>query len=261
VVPAELPADFEPAAQRAQAIAARTYAWYHRLFYGSQRDWDLADNESSQVYLGVAAESRSPTGVQAVRDTAGIVCAYSAPEGPRIFPAYYSSTCGGASRFAPRRKGEPEYPPLAGDVRCDFCSASPAYRWPAVAISKKRITERLRDRYSRIAAIGPIVDMEISERTSLGRPVQVIVSDAAGRMVSLDVEDFRLSVDPAGRTIKSGYFTPVVQKDAILFADGRGFGHGWGMCQYGANTLAKAGKTAGEILSFYYPGSSLVRAY
>ncbi len=261
VVPAELPADFEPAAQRAQAIAARTFAWYHKRFYGPRQDWDLLATEGSQVYRGANVESRSPEGVKAVHDTRGIVCAYSSPEGERIFPAYFSSTCGGGSRISPRRKGEPEYPPLAGNVRCDFCSPSPAYRWPAVSIPKKQITERLRERYSRIAAIGPIVGLEITERTPLGRPVQVAVSDAAGRQVSLDVEDFRLTVDPTGRVIKSGHFTPVVQKDSILFTDGRGFGHGWGLCQYGANTLAQSGKTASEILSFYYPGCQLVRAY
>lgn len=262
VVPAEMPADFEPAALRAQAIAARTFAWYQKRFYGPKRDdWDVLDNEGSQVYVGLQGESRSPAGVQAVRDTCGIVCACDTPEGPRIFPAYYSSTCGGVSRPGPRRKGEPEFPVLAGDVVCDFCAPSPAYRWPAVRISRKQITERLRERYPRIAAIGPIAGLEITARTPMGRPLQAEVYDASGRRELLDIEDFRLAVDPTGRTLKSAYFTPVVQGDAIVFTDGRGYGHGWGLCQYGANSLAQAGKTATEILKFYYPGSCIVRAY
>ena len=72
---------------------------------------------------------------------------------------------------------------------------------------------------------------------------------------------FRLAIDPTGHELKSTHFTPVDQGDAIQFTDGRGMGHGWGMCQSGANGLAKAGKTATEILQFYYPRCRLVRAY
>jgi len=46
-----------------------------------------------------------------------------------------------------------------------------------------------------------------------------------------------------------------------VLEDGRGFGHGVGMCQYGAEYLAEHGKTAEEILRYYYPGVQLVRAY
>jgi SpoIID/LytB domain protein len=86
------------------------------------------------------------------------------------------------------------------------------------------------------------------------------VFDAAGRHDGLDAEDFRLTVDPSGRVLKSTYFKPVVQKDAVLFTDGRGLGHGKGLCQFGADGLARENRTAGDILRFYYPGCQLTRA-
>jgi stage II sporulation protein D len=259
VVTVEMPADFKPAALYAQAVACRTYAWYQKRFHGLARDWDVLDNEGSQAYGGADAETDAAA--RAVVATSGIVCTWASPAGERIFPAYFSSTCGGVTRVAPQRKGEPKFPVLGGDVLCDFCASSPAFRWGPVTISKRQITERLRERYPRIAALGPIAGVAITGRTPMGRPVRVEVSDGDNHRVDLDIEDFRLTVDPTGRVLKSGHFTPVVQKDAVVFTQGRGYGHGWGMCQYGANALAKGGKSATEILHFYYPGCHLVRAY
>jgi stage II sporulation protein D len=47
----------------------------------------------------------------------------------------------------------------------------------------------------------------------------------------------------------------------LLLEDGRGFGHGLGMCQWGAEGQARAGRRAGKVLLHYYPGAQLVRAY
>jgi stage II sporulation protein D len=54
---------------------------------------------------------------------------------------------------------------------------------------------------------------------------------------------------------------PIVEKNAILLSNGHGFGHGMGLCQYGADALAQSGWHAERILKFYYPDSHLARAY
>ena len=82
-----------------------------------------------------------------------------------------------------------------------------------------------------------------------------------GLIVELEAEIFRLSVDPTGRIVRSTFFVPVVEQDAVVLTGGRGFGHGMGLCQYGAAALADAGWQASRILRFYYPGSQLTRAY
>ena len=49
--------------------------------------------------------------------------------------------------------------------------------------------------------------------------------------------------------------------EGLEFHDGRGFGHGVGLCQWGAQGMAAEGKTAEDILQFYYPGAVIVRSY
>ena len=68
-------------------------------------------------------------------------------------------------------------------------------------------------------------------------------------------------IDPTGLELQSTFFTPVFEDNAVVFTDGVGFGHGIGMCQYGAQRQARQGRTAGQILRFYYPSSRLTRAY
>ncbi len=152
-------------------------------------------------------------------------------------------------------------PPLAGNVTCDYCRDSPEYHWGPVRLACTRITEQLRQKYPKFRSIGPIERMEVVERTPGGRPVRLGLYDGSGRGVELEAENFRLAVDPTGREIRSTFFTPVDEADAIVLTDGRGFGHGIGMCQYGADALARSGRSAAQILTFYYPGSHITRAY
>ncbi len=87
VVPAELSLP-EIEAQKAQAVAARTYAAANKDTYGIE-GFDMLPTVWSQVYKGVAIESRM--GSQAVRDTRGIIATY----GGKPINALYTSTCGG----------------------------------------------------------------------------------------------------------------------------------------------------------------------
>ncbi len=261
VVSAELPATFHDEAFLAQAIAARTYAWYQKQTVGRSRPWDVTATESSQVYLGLERESLVPQAVRAVRGTCGLVCTWSAPEGERIFCSYYSSTCGGSTQAAAPVKHVPPIPPLAGGVKCDYCRHSPAYRWGPVRLEKATIGQRLRHRYPKFNSIGPIERVEVTDKTPDGRAVRLAFIDAQGRAIALEAENFRLAVDPAGRLIKSTFCKITNQSKAVLLTDGRGFGHGIGMCQYGADGLAQDGWTAARILRYYYPCSRLTRAY
>jgi stage II sporulation protein D len=260
VVAAELDRSFHREAFRAQAIIARTYVWYHRQQVVGSREWDVKSTEGSQVYRGMEREIFVPQATSAVDDTRGLVCTWSGPEGAQIFGTYYSSRCGGVTQAAGPVIHERIIPPLAGGVVCKYCRESP-YVWGPVKLVKSEITERLRERYARFQEIGPIDSLEVLSATADGRLVMLSLLDAEGRSIKLEAENFRLAVDPGGRRIKSTFFVPVVGEDSIMLTDGRGFGHGMGLCQYGANKLAKDGKTAGQILQYYYPTSKLSRAY
>jgi stage II sporulation protein D len=74
-------------------------------------------------------------------------------------------------------------------------------------------------------------------------------------------ENFRLTVDPPGMTIKSTHFQLRDEGAEIVLFNGRGWGHGLGLCQWGAEGMARRGMSAERILRHYFPGSKLVKAY
>ena len=104
--------------------------------------------------------------------------------------------------------------------------------------------------------ISPVAEYAACERAG-----RIAIADASGCRVTLAAERFRLALDPTGMEIRSTLFRIVVQPDTVEFVDGRGYGHGVGMCQWGAERLARMGKRAGEILAYYYPGCHLTLAY
>ncbi|NLX14415.1 MAG: SpoIID/LytB domain-containing protein [Phycisphaerales bacterium] len=261
VVASELHRGFHPEAFRAQAIAARTYAWYQKQTTTPAALWDLRATQSSQVYLGVDREELVPEAVEAVLQTRGVVCTWASPRGQRIFCAYYGSTCGGCTQAGGSVGNEPTIPPLAGGVVCEYCRESANYRWAPVRIGKDAITERLRSVYPRFETIGPIESLEGVDTSPCGRPKRIALRDGEGRTIELSAENFRMALNPAGMLIKSSWFEPLIDVTSITLANGRGFGHGMGLCQYGADGLARAGASAGRIIRHYYPTTSLIRAY
>jgi stage II sporulation protein D len=64
-----------------------------------------------------------------------------------------------------------------------------------------------------------------------------------------------------GRILKSTNFAIEAQPDYFVFGNGKGFGHGVGLCQNGMETKARRGMSYDRILSFYYPASKLKTLY
>jgi hypothetical protein len=185
VVSAELHRGFHQEAFRAQAIAARTYAWYMLRTGVPTQLWDITATEATQVYWDLDRAEEVPEAARAVRDTAGLVCTWNAPTGERIFKTYYSSTCGGCTHPG----GEP--PPLRGNVRCPHCARSPYATWGPVSLTKNLITERLRQKFSKFRTLGPITRMEVKEMTECGRAALMEFFDAKDESIVLPTEMFR----------------------------------------------------------------------
>jgi stage II sporulation protein D len=261
VVISEVPASFHPEALRVQAVVSRTYAWYQKRMAPPNRRWDLMATESSQMYTGIPWGDGGRQAMEAVRDTSGVVCTWNSPHGERIFCSYFSSTCGGHTQAAGPVKNESSIPPLSGIARCDYCADSRWFSWGPVRMSKKVVTERLRQKYPRFQKLGRIEDIQVVDQTVQGRPVRLRLLDAKKRAIELEAENLRLTVDPTGRELRSTFCTIRSQAGYFVFSEGRGFGHGLGLCQYGADGMARAGANAAYILRYYYPQSRLKRAY
>lgn len=261
VVGAEMPNYWEPAALAAQAIAARTYCLYIKKHFGSKRTWDVRKTQANQVYLGVVAESTQTW--NAVYRTYGQVLVCKHPAGNEdIFPTYYSSTCGGHTENSEHVFGD-SFEPLVG-VPCPYCKevAKPSFFfWPMAQFDKATVTTNLSRRYSSLKRLGEITNIIPVKQSNYGkfsRLTLVKLLGSTGKSASLRAEDLRLTIDPTGNKLKSTICQIINMGDKWAFLSGRGYGHGVGMCQCGAQAMARGGKTARRILSYYYPGSKIL---
>ena len=100
-----------------------------------------------------------------------------------------------------------------------------------------------------------------SDYGQFSRLTKIKLVGTTGKTDTLRAEDLRLAIDSSGRRIKSTVCHVVPWGDGWAFLSGRGWGHGVGMCQCGAEGMARGGSSAEEILQHYYPGAQIVSVY
>lgn len=250
VVDSEMPAKFPDAARQAQAIVARTYALYQKEHADPNSVFDLLSSQRSQKYLGVeyldkagkrlAGESDSSR--KAVKATRGLVCQH---EG-RLFCTYYSAVCGG--RTTNGHLFFKDAVSLLRSVPCDWCQASPYYRWKA-DIKESEFREKALPK-SQTNSKTPISSIRQISETDDKSVCRFEVEDR-GRRTTLTGVELRERL-PQGM-LSSPHFQMRLEKDRVIF-EGRGHGHGVGFCQWGAKGQAEAGKSCLDIIRHYYPG-------
>ena len=225
---------------KAQAIASRTFAIYKSI-ESSERDYDLRSDIYSQVYGGRTSEKYRTN--KAVDQTAGKMLIYK----KEVLPAYFHATCGGYTEDA-SLLWNTNLTPLKGRP-CRYCERSPHFNW-VTKISLMDIEKKLNKNGYRIKDIKAI---KISSRDISGRIRTVSIIDSLG-VEKIPSNKFRLAVDP--NIIRSTNFKVKIKGDIAIF-EGRGWGHGVGMCQWGAYFMAKRGLKTEDILRFYYPGAKI----
>ena len=108
---------------------------------------------------------------------------------------------------------------------------------------------------ARLSRSGALASLAVKERTPTGRIRTLSLTDSKGRFVDIAAKDFRQAL--GSDVIRSTNFSFVLDKETVLFS-GRGWGHGVGLCQWGALGMSKAGSSYVDILAFYYPGAKIV---
>jgi stage II sporulation protein D len=263
VLPKELYKDWSPQTYRALAVAARTFARFNMYNYGASHDYDLGSDQGSQMYGGLSAET--PKAWAALRDTRGKMLVYGPAGQERIFLAQYSAACGGIVNGAYVIREAPMDAPLVGGQVCNDCRECTRYRWPPVLLGKEDVYRAVLAAYPSASEMGGLSEIRVAEATPYGRMVWVDLVGPTGRSIRIRAEDLRLALlrggTPAAKGLYSMNCTIRDMGRAIQFADGRGFGHGVGVCQWGAEGKAQKGWTAEQILGFYYPGAKLATAY
>jgi stage II sporulation protein D len=225
---------------RAQAIVARTYAAYHRLL-NANKPYHIVASVAHQQFAGRVPPT-SPA-VAAVQETAGQILRW---EG-ELFPAFYHTESGGYTED-PRLVFAAGNLPALKPVVCPFSSGSPHFHWTR-DLDLSELSELLRRQG---VDVGQLTGLEVTERTPSLRAVAVTLRGTRG-LARLRGTEFRRMV--GYDVIKSTLFSVAVDDQKAHFA-GRGYGHGVGLCQWGAKGMAEQGYTARQILAFYYPGTT-----
>lgn len=253
VINSEMPASFPRAARQAQAIAARTYAL--SVMKGHPR-FDLYATSRSQKYLGYQYRDESSRRLagetdgsrEIVRETSGMVCTWRG----RLFTSWFSAVCGGRTT-----NGASVFTDSVGALRsveCEWCRDAELYRWNTthdLDQTSRALARHFADEGKSFGSLRSVTEIP-------GTP---------GDLPYYSVSDGARTLRVAGSTMRrllpygvlySPRFRATVAGREVRFA-GRGSGHGVGLCQWGANGLGQAGRSALEILRYYYDGIETVR--
>lgn len=251
---------FATEALRGQAIVARTFALDQMMRRG-HLNHDVSSTQGSQVYKGVQRRDIGRRAAAATRYTAGLVCTWNDGKGERIIPTYYSAACGGMTQSASIFSPADDIAPLAGGVPCDYCRIAPgdSYRWGPVNLPIGTVWERLSVRFPAMHQVWPLANVEVVDRAATGHVRRLRMTSASGATYEVAGENFRLAL--GATTIKSVHFDLRVVDKQVYFEGGRGYGHALGLCQWGMQGQALAGKSAADILRYYYHDARVLRAY
>ena len=231
---------FHPEALAALAVAARTYAVGAAA---KPRDpaYDVVGSVEDQVFDGM--DGVAAVFQEAADRTRGVVVRYRG----ELAQTVYHSTCGGRTEDAGSAWGK-DVPYLRAQL-CDDCADSPVYRW------EYRMSEAEGRRVAKAFGVPPGNDLRIAVagRTPTGRASRVRIS-SGGVSRELQAAEFRKAAGYARIRSLKMEIVPVAGEWRIT---GEGWGHGVGMCQFGANGMARRGAGFREILARYYPGTEI----
>ena len=258
VVAAEMPVSFHPEALKAQAVAARTFTKY-RIQHPNpnvttlHQDAQITTNTGTcQAWIDDATQKARWGSqytkwrekiIQAVSETAGEVLCY---ENMLIEPLYHASCGGGYTEAAEDVWGNVK--PYLTSVACYH---------PVDKHSEEKIELSL-------AAFSKQMKVPMTQAVLASFPeqnlFQITQRTASNRVKEVRIGEERYSgtVVRSALGLKSTLFECELKNDTLVFTT-NGYGHGVGMCQYGADYYAQLGYDYRQILQHYYPGTCLIK--
>ncbi|MBN1688760.1 MAG: SpoIID/LytB domain-containing protein [Candidatus Omnitrophica bacterium] len=242
VLPFEIDPKWKMETLKAQAVASRTFALFRALENQYER-YDVTAGVMSQVYAGKVVEH--PSTDQAVEATRGEILTFQG----KIFPAFFHSTCGGATTAAHDVWPIESHPALQS-VRCDVCRASKHFYWKS-DFSLSEIEKKLNEKGYSVSGVFNFAPVDYD---SSGRGRFFVIEYSGGKL-KIKSDEFRLMMDPS--KFRSTLIKSWDIREGHLYLEGQGWGHGVGMCQYGAKRLGELGYTYLQILDYYYPRADI----
>lgn len=239
VVPAEMDPEAPLEALKAQAVAARTYAYYYML-QNAHSTYDMELPQNTQAYKGILCETEKTS--QAVEETRGIILKYE----DQVYPTFYHTQCGGFTTSSSKVWSVTE--DGTTEIHCRPCGQQKGNQW-SYRIRMKDFRKRLEESGYFFQENSKI----IIYRNSFTNRVEIV--KIGNNQISAN--ELRKILGP--NRLKSTFFEASLNSRTINFF-GRGWGHGVGLCQFGAIELAKEGKSFKRILKYYYPKNRMFKA-
>ncbi len=251
VVPCEMSPAWHPEALKAQAIAARTYT-ITRIGAFAKEGFDVDDTTRCHTYRG--ADVENPKTNEAIRLTSNQILIYNG----KPIEALYATVSGGVTASAAEAFGGIGQPYLASIRDVDpsgkpYAAGDKSFYW-----SK----EFSNDSFAKVfpGRVYEIQDLRIEGRGASGRVTGIVFT------VKFDGEETAWEVNVGFSKLRQALGADVLCSSLFVITktesgwrfDGKGWGHGVGMCQAGANGRAKAGQSCEQILKAYYTGVELL---
>lgn len=266
VLARELYPHWEEGCFEAQAVAARSFAAFESWFFASRRHFDLHNTTLSQVYQGATIDRKAH---DAVVKTRGRMLSFMGA----LIPGYYSACCGGLSANATHAIGNHpvnDIAPLRSRRGPEACRSSSVYQW-SLRQPGEEVVERLRrggrdEALHMLRRLKRIEAITASQRAESGRPEHYAIVGQPDVEVEISAVKLhrllqrRLPDEREAPRLRSSAIEFEINEGDVTF-NGRGFGHGVGLCQYGAQTLAHQGASPTDILARFYPQAKILSAY
>jgi stage II sporulation protein D len=263
-----MPPSYEMEALKCQAVCARNYAYCQmETFAYPEYKAHVDDSVSFQVYANAKETERTN---EALSKTKGERLTYQ----NKVIKTYYYSTSAGHSTsieaWGTELNDENQYlcgVPLIYTDGTAYEEKLPWHQWEAT-ISEEELTNLLE--LNSGIELGILKDIRVSKRGVGNIALQVVVEGTKGN-ITVDTENkIRLLfgngnfevVKQDGKSIKCGKLLPsaffsIAKNGRTYIIRGKGYGHGIGMSQNGANEMAKTGMSYKEILMYFYPGTKV----
>lgn len=238
VLAGEVPVSFEVEALKAQAVASRTYVMF-QIQKNIKKDYDVIDTVSNQVYLddeilkekwGNDYTNNINKIRKVVLDTSGEYLVY---DGKIVEALFFSTSTGMTENSEEIFSSEVPY---LRSVVSTWDEISPAYS-DSKHFKKEEFYKLLNLSYQEK------LNVEVTKKTSTGRVQEIKINNKI-----FDGKDVCSKLK-----LRSTFFEIIEYADKIV-VNTRGYGHGVGLSQYGAQGMAKEGYTYDEILKYYYSG-------
>ncbi len=271
VVPAEIPVKNGNSfyqAIKAFAICARSYTIMKMQL--SNPVYDVYTDVRDQVYGG--ADYENPISNRAIEETKGLILKYDG----KPATVFYSSTCGGHTENSSNVFNGDDLPYMQGVVDGDpsFCTISPKYNWQETFNESTIINRLFSSGY--LSDTNFVLDsIYVLDRFDSGRVDHLVftmhqltdgsgIIGGSGSTVMLTGNNIRyvLKTPDGQKILESTLFNINFEKNKHeVILNGKGYGHGVGLCEWGAIGMAKQGYDYKKILYHYFPGTSISRYY